>query len=72
MKRPFGRSCSLPSRLLQLLVIREESLTIEAAQLLERLVFDLADSLPADFELLANFRQGVLVAVSKPESQLQN
>src|SRR5688572_12164388 len=39
-------------------------LGIQPAQLLQGLVLDLADALPADLALLADLRQGVLVAVA--------
>ncbi len=42
------------TRNLQLLVVGEEAVAVEAAQLLECLVLDLADTLPADLELLAD------------------
>src|SRR5215218_818814 len=39
---------------LQLLVVSKQALAVEAAQLLQRLVLDLADALAADLELLAD------------------
>jgi hypothetical protein len=53
-------------------VVREQSVAIEAAQLLERLILDLADPLPADLELLTDLSQRMLVAVTKSKPELQD
>src|SRR4051812_46232325 len=53
-------------------MVGKEAIAIEAAQLLQCLVFDLADALPTDLQLLTNFGQRVLVAVAKPEAELQD
>ncbi len=45
---------------LQLLVVREEPLTIQPPQLLQGLVLDLADALPADLQLPAHLGQRVV------------
>ena len=50
----------LPARS-QLLVVGKQAVAVEAAQLLQRLVLDLADALAADLQLLADLGQGVLV-----------
>ena len=51
-------------------MVRVEAVAIEAAQLLQRLVLDLADTLPADLKLLAHLRQRVLVSVAQTEAWL--
>src|SRR6478735_863432 len=53
-------------------MIGEQSLAIDAAELLQCLIFNLANSLTADLELLANFGKRVLMTVAKPESQLEH
>ena len=56
----------------KLLVICEEAIAIEPAQLLQRFVLDLADTLSADLQLFAHFGQRVLMAVTQSEPELEN
>src|SRR3954452_17750533 len=59
-------------RLLELLVISKQSLTINSTELLQRFIFDLANPLTADLKLLADFGKRVLMTVAKSESQLEH
>ena len=45
-------------------MIGEQSLAIDAAELLQRFIFDLANPLTADLKLLANFGNRVLMSVA--------
>src|SRR5215216_2260285 len=61
-----------PERDSELLVIGEQTVAVEAAQLLQRFVLDLANALAADLQLLSHLSQRVLMAVAEAEAELEH
>src|SRR4051812_996104 len=53
-------------------MIGKQSLAVDPAKLLQRLIFNLANPLTADLKLLADLGERVLVTVAKSKSQLEH
>lgn len=53
-------------------MVREKTIAVHSAQLLQRLIFDLADAFAADLKLLTDFGERVLMTLAQAEAELEN